>query len=851
MLRTHAPRSELQTMPVPPGTFRERRRPLPGGPWLGSLLLLLLLAGCPCAGELAHSPDGRTLARAVPRGEPFALFTELWIAQSDGTGAHRIKSYLGGPGDLCYHPDGRELVFLQHSPFLTAYGSHLASGRHIPLARNRVWRVSVDGSGENLWPLPDDLQAMNIAVSPNGRKLAVGGFRGDLLDGSDRGLWIVDLRGEAVRLVTGHVQGALVWTSDSREVTCTVSQAQTLREVTVDVSEGEAQFRETVPQQLLGRGGSGSAALAQQLGAFAALVPKDQQNVHRALGTVGRIRHYYRRAHHTMHGCDYPPMKRDFKRAMGALKSLHKSKLGFSKADCRAYAGAIEDRLDLGTEKWEALACQEHMLVLRDLAEDYARAHDGDPPPNLDELREWVEQNVRQEAVDSQTRARDLELIPVLFRCASDEVPAYRSSYVYRREACPGSMMLSAFCHEGMAFHIVGDPGGYGVRAQIFESSQVDSLEAVADRCLADGKVDRAIHLLEGVANQRRDGSSFARLGHVHLAEERFDIAEMVFEKALSEGKKEDIAEAFYGLGLVNMDLPGGGVSKIGLGVAADYFSEALARNPEHKEARFRRARARFLMGWAHESREELEEFLRMYPDHADAVLLMGNCYADLAEKYGKAIVWYTRYLSLRPGDADAERRLRRAYGKLKDYDDIVTSLQSFLGEHPQAIGIMPAIAQACIKKGKQDLALELLERYLSTVDSQDGRLDGDLALRVIPLPTRTSSKAHSLYVYHDIRNLARNVDGQARYQVQHTVRPTEGTGSGAIVAQLDQTFTGKKREGIGAGHEQVGLKESEAAYVELDLGESRPGRYELRVEVTDLNTERVTAQETTFAVEE
>ena len=44
---------------------------------------------------------------------------------------------------------------------------------------------------------------------------------------------------------------------------------------------------------------------------------------------------------------------------------------------------------------------------------------------------------------------------------------------------------------------------------------------------------------------------------------------------------------------------------------------------------------------------------------------------------------------------------------------------------------------------------------------------------------------------------------------------------------------------------------ESEAACVELDLGECSPGRYELRVEVTDLNTERVTARKTTFTVEE
>ncbi|MDP6777392.1 MAG: tetratricopeptide repeat protein, partial [Candidatus Latescibacteria bacterium] len=466
--------------------------------------------------------------------------------------------------------------------------------------------------------------------------------------------------------------------------------------------------------QRLERAAGRPSTSAMQFGELSALSQKDQQKVYVGLGTVGRIRHYYRRAHYTMHGCDYSPMKRDFKRAIGGLKSLHKSKLGFSKADCRAYVRAIEGRLDQGKERWEELACQEHILVLRDLAEDYARTHNGEPPPNLDELHVWLEHRVRHEAADPRTLARDLDLLPVLFRCSSDEVPAYRSSYVYRREAFPGALVLSAFCHEGMAFHTVGDPGGYGVRSEAFGPSQVDSLEAAADRCVADEKVGRAIQLLEGVANQRRDGSSFARLGHLHLAEGEFDIAEMVFEKALSEGKKEHIAEAFYGLGLVNMDLPGGGVSKIGLGVAADYFSEALARKPGHKEARFRRARARFLMGWAHECREELEEFLQMYPDHADAVRLMGDCYGDLAEEYGKAIVWYTRYLQLDPGNEDAERRLGRAYSRLKDYDDLLTSLESFIEKHPQATEMVPLVAQTCIEKGKRGFASRLLEQYPS-----------------------------------------------------------------------------------------------------------------------------------------
>jgi hypothetical protein len=122
--------------------------------------------------------------------------------------------------------------------------------------------------------------------------------------------------------------------------------------------------------------------------------------------------------------------------------------------------------------------------------------------------------------------------------------------------------------------------------------------------------------------------------------------------------------------------------------------------------------------------------------------------------------------------------------------------------------------------------------------------------LQVIPMPTRMYPQGKSVFVYYEIYNLVGDEFGQTKYRVEYTVRPRVGLSVGSIVSRLVQTFTGKKKEEVAVGYEQVGQGESEAAYVELDLGESRPGRHELSVEVTDLNSGQTALREAFFLVE-
>jgi hypothetical protein len=119
--------------------------------------------------------------------------------------------------------------------------------------------------------------------------------------------------------------------------------------------------------------------------------------------------------------------------------------------------------------------------------------------------------------------------------------------------------------------------------------------------------------------------------------------------------------------------------------------------------------------------------------------------------------------------------------------------------------------------------------------------------LHVIPYPTRTYGTSHSVYVYYEVYNLERDEFGQTNYRVEYAIRPMTGN----VLSRLVRTITGRQKEKVTVGYDQVGLGETETVWVELTLGESRPGRHYLDVEVTDLNSGEITKRQTSFMVTE
>ena len=163
-----------------PRATRAPRRPYRRLGVLAAIFAISVLICVPVRAQVdtVRSDDDRLLATAVPRGWSQPLLTEIWTFRADGSEARRLKSYLGGPGGLSFLPGVEELLYVQLSLSHGAFGSNIYGGRALPIIRNRVWRLRVDGTQEALWPLPEGLHPLEAAASPGFETIARSGFRG-------------------------------------------------------------------------------------------------------------------------------------------------------------------------------------------------------------------------------------------------------------------------------------------------------------------------------------------------------------------------------------------------------------------------------------------------------------------------------------------------------------------------------------------------------------------------------------------------------------------------------------------------------------------------------------------------
>ena len=119
--------------------------------------------------------------------------------------------------------------------------------------------------------------------------------------------------------------------------------------------------------------------------------------------------------------------------------------------------------------------------------------------------------------------------------------------------------------------------------------------------------------------------------------------------------------------------------------------------------------------------------------------------------------------------------------------------------------------------------------------------------LHVVPMPTRTYGKGHSVYVYYEVYNLMRDTFGQTRYRVAYTVGKKDDA-SASNIARLVR-LSGGRREEVAVAYEQRGTTPTEVEYVALELGEYKEGKQSLQVEVTDLNSGEKVVKEAVFVV--
>ena len=128
---------------------------------------------------------------------------------------------------------------------------------------------------------------------------------------------------------------------------------------------------------------------------------------------------------------------------------------------------------------------------------------------------------------------------------------------------------------------------------------------------------------------------------------------------------------------------------------------------------------------------------------------------------------------------------------------------------------------------------------YVGETLAEDGEFYKN-GLKVIPMSSKAFQRDQNAFVYFELYNLARDSFGQSKYQIEytvlsHTARSTpakilRGLGRILRVVESDQE--------VKVSFEQTGDGETDIAYVELDIRESRPGGQMVKVKVTDLLTD-------------
>ena len=699
-----------KTAPTAPGNA------LPVGAVL--LFATLLCPGTTSPAEIhpVMSPDGRMRAWSVQRGEQRALLTEIWLSRDGGASRERIRTYPGAAGTLEFLPDASALVYLEHSLRYPAFGSYLSGGRTLPIVKNRIWLVNVDGADESRWPLPPELNPLDVAVSPDGNFLAVQGEWDGSVDWGQPGFWRVDRAGQATQLWIGGTTGNLRWSRDGAKVYFVGSDTTSEEMKFVHVVTGLVDT-ETAPKADISRAFPG----LPETDFDTTLSSGEQVSLQRALGALQRGLIRYSRMNSAAHRADRHREKDARKAVERMFEALHKrhKNLGISRASCLAYVATLREQQLRPKTAANERVCMEHMLVLNDLARRFGEAHEVFPGDHST-LHEWVRREFEMQATSEAERERDAEVLDILFSCPAISESDPQVRYLYRPQAAPGMPVLACFWHRDRYLHLTETAGGRRLEAVDMRSDTVDSLFAVVLEHTREDRLKEAAALFRLVAVQRpKDAPLHIELGHAYHEAEDYERAMWAFKKAIS---LQGGARAYYGVGLVYAELPKE------RNLAIHYFQEALARDHGYVDARYQIARMRYLMN-EYDVGRAVDRVLELDPNYADAFRLMGNWYADFWKDYEQAIIWYTRYMALRPGDSSLRSRLGVAYLMIEDCERIMGKLLGFVRQNPNAIELMPIVAQASMKQGKPDMAMEFFQDYVSKLPAEERLLYEDIRL--------------------------------------------------------------------------------------------------------------------------
>ncbi len=124
--------------------------------------------------------------------------------------------------------------------------------------------------------------------------------------------------------------------------------------------------------------------------------------------------------------------------------------------------------------------------------------------------------------------------------------------------------------------------------------------------------------------------------------------------------------------------------------------------------------------------------------------------------------------------------------------------------------------------------------------------------VEVISLPSRTYKTGQPVVIYYEVYGLKNDDFGQTKYRVDYRITPREGKLSGVqVLRALGRLLGIEEKAVVTISYERTGTGSDEYNYLEIDPGESKPGRYEIAVAITDLNAEQAAEKTVIFFIAE